>query len=518
MKKYIFVSLLLALILVTPVLAETSTADLIAQLRAQIATLTAQLNQLLAERNQNGFCYDFGRNLKLGDKDETEGDIAILGRVLNLDDDAVYLGFDKVMFETVKKFQAKYGIPSTGYVGPLTRAKLNSLYGCKNKVFITPSALGNAKVKEGYDQQLNQHGLVGNITWKIVGGQLPSGLSLYAGAGSCELNGGCPQSQQDWASIGGYPTTAGTYTFTVQATNGTQTATQNYTLVVKGKDSDSGAPVISGISGPTSLKVGETGTWVIKASDPRNGILWYYINWGDRQIIDEGGLSTSRPPSDFVQTSTFTHSYNQVGIYTVTFSVMNSANTRTQSTMTVNVTNSTQSPITVLSPNGGEKWETYDTKNIKWKWDEVKSTDKVDLYLDPEAPACTRANPPCMLFMAIHAPYLLDKKIAANASYNWVVATDIDNKLIPAGQYRVRVCQAGTQTCDSSDNYFTIASPTHLMQVCPDKKIINKMPVVGGIDTTTSTYFTMNGTRWELEHFDLDWVTRNCSVKEETVY
>ena len=30
----------------------------------------------------------------------------------------------------VKKFQAKYGIKQTGYVGPLTRAKLNALYGC----------------------------------------------------------------------------------------------------------------------------------------------------------------------------------------------------------------------------------------------------------------------------------------------------------------------------------------------------------------------------------------------------
>lgn len=30
----------------------------------------------------------------------------------------------------VVTFQMKYGIPTTGYVGPLTRAKLNVLYGC----------------------------------------------------------------------------------------------------------------------------------------------------------------------------------------------------------------------------------------------------------------------------------------------------------------------------------------------------------------------------------------------------
>ncbi len=37
--------------------------------------------------------------------------------------------FGNITFEAVKKFQAKYGIPQTGFVGPLTRAQLNKLYG-----------------------------------------------------------------------------------------------------------------------------------------------------------------------------------------------------------------------------------------------------------------------------------------------------------------------------------------------------------------------------------------------------
>lgn len=37
--------------------------------------------------------------------------------------------FGSITLEAVKKWQAKYGIPSTGYVGQITRAKLNSLYG-----------------------------------------------------------------------------------------------------------------------------------------------------------------------------------------------------------------------------------------------------------------------------------------------------------------------------------------------------------------------------------------------------
>lgn len=37
--------------------------------------------------------------------------------------------FGSLTLKAVKRFQAKYGIPQTGYVGPLTRAKLNTLYG-----------------------------------------------------------------------------------------------------------------------------------------------------------------------------------------------------------------------------------------------------------------------------------------------------------------------------------------------------------------------------------------------------
>lgn len=43
-------------------------------------------------------------------------------------------GFTEEVAAAVVKFQAKYGIRQTGYVGPLTRAKLNSLYGCSTTV------------------------------------------------------------------------------------------------------------------------------------------------------------------------------------------------------------------------------------------------------------------------------------------------------------------------------------------------------------------------------------------------
>jgi hypothetical protein len=180
----------------------------------------------------------------------------------------------------------------------------------------------------------------------------------------------------------------------------------------------------------------------------------------------------------------------------------------------VNVTETAQPNITVISPNGGETWTTYDERAIKWTWSNAKRTDKVDLYLEEGEFSCRGS---CGKYT-----YTLDKNISVRSTYNWIVATDVDNKKIPAGNYRMLVCQAGSQTkCDSSDNYFTIAAPARLMQICPQTKVINRMPQVAPVPpstTTPSVYFIMNGTRWELEHFDLDWVTRNCSVKEETVY
>src|SRR3989344_6054154 len=41
------------------------------------------------------------------------------------------------------------------------------------------------------------------------------------------------------------------------------------------------APVISGVSGPQSLKVNETGTWSVSAHDSSGGSLSYYVAWGD---------------------------------------------------------------------------------------------------------------------------------------------------------------------------------------------------------------------------------------------
>lgn len=349
MKKYIYTALFLAILLVTPAFAD-SIADQIAALRAQIAQLTEQLNQLLAQERKN-FCFRFDRDFR--SDDVSNPDWTKMGQVLRLEG-----------VGSVKELQEKYADdilrPSglrlgTGYVGPSTRALLNRLYKCP-----------------------------------ITNNQ---------------------------------------------------------------------APVISGISGPTTLKVGEIGTWTIKAYDlsASTRTLNYSVLWGDESVKTEGSLSFPPSSTASLQTSTFTHIYRNPGTYNPTFTVTNSSNQSAHTSLSVNVSpNQTQS-ITVLSPNGGETWVASTTQDIKWSWPNAKRTDKVDLYLTrdwscPSGLGCAAVMP---------EPIVLDKNISARATaYHWLVASEINSNeiTIPGGQYRVRICQAGSQSnCDSSDTAFTIS-------------------------------------------------------------
>lgn len=97
-----------------------------------------------------------------------------------------------------------------------------------------------------------------------------------------------------------------------------------------------GSPVISGLSGPTSLAVNEIGTWKVSASDPENGTLSYAITWGDEWYGNSAG-NMARPTATIVQQSTFTHSYAKPGTYTVAVTVTDSEGKVARSSSTVSV-------------------------------------------------------------------------------------------------------------------------------------------------------------------------------------
>ncbi len=97
-----------------------------------------------------------------------------------------------------------------------------------------------------------------------------------------------------------------------------------------------GAPVITGITAPTVLNVDQAGTWTIHASDPENGNLTYSVDWGETGIQ---GLSSLFEREHFVQTATFTHSYETPGVKTIKFTVRDESGKKSVSTVTVHVRN-----------------------------------------------------------------------------------------------------------------------------------------------------------------------------------
>jgi len=114
-------------------MTDSERATLIAQIQAQIAQLTQQLSEILAQQQEaTTWCHTF--NTSLGYANSGNAEVSYLHIVLQKegisyspDDINTYAAGTAT---AVTQFQSKYGISKTGYVGTLTRAKLNTLYGC----------------------------------------------------------------------------------------------------------------------------------------------------------------------------------------------------------------------------------------------------------------------------------------------------------------------------------------------------------------------------------------------------
>lgn len=121
----------LFLVFNNPAFAQSVSAeDLLKQIQALQNQVTVLQNQQ-ARAVSGGGTIDFSQNLYFGLK---HPEVELLQQTLSKDS-AIYPGglvtgyFGFLTQKAVKKFQAKYGIAQTGYVGLLTRAKLNELFG-----------------------------------------------------------------------------------------------------------------------------------------------------------------------------------------------------------------------------------------------------------------------------------------------------------------------------------------------------------------------------------------------------
>lgn len=390
-------------------------------------------------------------------------------------------------------YQKSIGLSNYGFFGPLTRGRLNSNHDQRGASLRVTSPNGGETWQKGTTQ---------NITWTGSQGVVASAIWT----GSIWLDPAIPACAEPTASIRcmiavhapyviaqNVNLNSRSFAWTVgQILNDTQSDLPNIGTVSDGQYkvricpvnsnasnvnssacdssdayfniasnvSNGNAPVINGIDAPTSLVVNQTGTWTVHATDPQNGTLGYSVDWGDVVLNVSQGYAASLNAVQFTQSTTFTHSYSNVGTYTVRFTVRNGAGLTAETSATVTVTSSTSAgSLKIISPNGGEVWMRGTTQTITWTSPYYFMATTADLRLNHQYTCTTQVCP-----AIAYAPYTIATGVPINQnSYAWNIGNVLPLALtsssyasVPSGQYTVEICGSGTSDCDSSDATFTI--------------------------------------------------------------
>lgn len=293
-------------------------------------------------------CYVFNTNLGIG---STGPDVVALQTWLiakgfdipEITKGAVSKGFiGRSTALAIQRYQSSVGIEVTGYLGPLTRASIN--VSCSGGTATTTPSITVLSPNGGEVLTAGQNYRVRWDSNKIDTNVFISWTRYFSNENNNNATG-----SSDW--IGYNVPNTGYYDWKVNVTP-YAIDRDNFKVSISGEaecpsscntyeDYSDGffkivsattnqPPVISGLTAPTTLTVGQTGTWALKAYDPENGSLSYSIDWGD---APSGTVSISSTP--VTQTSTFTHSYASAGTYTVKLTVTDSGGLSAYTSTTV---------------------------------------------------------------------------------------------------------------------------------------------------------------------------------------
>lgn len=283
-------------------------------------------------------CTVLSYNLRIG---QTDSSITALQTYLN---SRGYLNhvptgyFGGLTYTAVVNFQANAGLPATGFVGPLTRATIQS-QSCGG-VVVPPVPPITSSVT--IESQNPTYGPVGT-TIQIIGqgftqnnrvnfgsgaiANLPSSAIVQTCTGYCAH---APEEVVNFTvptSIGPYCApgmmcamymqliTPGTYPISVTNSNGTSN-TVTFTV----SNGSNGSPLaITGIDAPNSIPLGTTGTWTVHVFGNSGTNLHYSVIWGD-EGSGVGGFAA--PSSSQINSAaTFNHTYVRAGTYNPMFTV-----------------------------------------------------------------------------------------------------------------------------------------------------------------------------------------------------
>lgn len=261
-------------------------------------------------------------------------------------------------------------------------------------------------------------------------------------------------------------------------------------------ENDNFIPVISRITAPTVLKIGEVGTWKVKASSPQNGTLEYGVNWGD--AISQPLTGLVQPVFD--QTSTFTHAYTNIGKYTITFTVSNSAGLKATSTVNVNIVE--QNVKAPIISNLVAKSIKHNKATIRWTTD-VKANSFV--WYSTISPVNTSVKPNVSRSDRIKNHKIELKKLLPNTKYYLIVGS---------------TSRTGTTTSNETsfitltDNENNSNSPVITNLIGP------KTVIVGNTETVTvKAYDPKNGTlSYTADWGDTDTSTMSLDRLERPIF
>ena len=376
MKK-IIISFGIGLALFSSVLVfsplKTEALSLSVDASAKLDALKGQLTSLLKqvedtkkqikeiETNRTDFCFNFDSSFGIGARGSQ---VVALHSALAREGFAVSSPegqFDEQTGAAVTGLQEKYraeiltpvGLKfGTGYMGPGTRTKLNTLFGC-----VRPAV--TLKVLSPNGGESWKLGSTEIISWqspadfRVASAQYD--VYIHYRYPPC-IKGPCLMYPLPLPRLIAKNISTNYYQWLVGDTVGDTTTLNpgNYLIRVcesgtsRCDSSDSQfsiytsdasgnkPPVIHGFEAPTKLKVGVAGTWNIKASDPENGSLSYSIDWGDKVFdASAGTMPHSLVQESLKQQSSFTHAYSYPGEYKVIVTVRDSASATAQSSATI---------------------------------------------------------------------------------------------------------------------------------------------------------------------------------------
>ena len=370
MKKYIFslFTILILSFLITP--------------NVSLAQSTSPTD---TDPNPSASCVSIQNNLRYRDRDSAKsGEVSTLQDFLQSkgylnSEPTGYMGL--LTFQAVKDYQKSKGISPTGYVGPSTRAAIAGDCGGGNPDPVLPPSsdgcLPGYKYSPTTGKPCDDTATVTPVTSSIYDTfaqcLASKNLTLYSASW-------CPHCQAQKALFGD----SFKYLSYVECSNSTSNFYQNKMCVDKNiigyptwidKDgtkyegeqsleklsqisncalptaTTNNDPVISGVSGPQSLNVGQQGTWTVNASNPNGGILSYSVDWGDIQktCSSSGATCSTAYQKQIQQSAMFTHSYFQAGNYTVMFTVTNSSGQSAKTSLSVKVGNVENIPSLTVS-------------------------------------------------------------------------------------------------------------------------------------------------------------------------